>query len=370
MEIKKYLIILLFFISCTTNINQKSNTQANNWSLLADSLQEKLQVDYLSNNKNYYAQDNAGNQKFHYWHNAHAMDILIDGYERTKDKKYLTRVSNLLDGMYITNKKSFINDFYDDMGWLGLAVLRAYDNTKNEKYLKTSKILWQDILTGINNNDGRSLSWSKPTPLFKNTPANGPAIIMGLRLYRITNKVAYRDTAVMMYNWLTPTLINPDNGLSWDGIKSGKLERAIYTYNQGLYIGASIEMYKLTKNIRYLKNALHTAKGTINSNILSPDGILKSEGQGDGGLFKGIFVRYFTELIKQKNISHEDRTMLINYLKRNAEMLYTHGIDHKTLLINYDWNKKPGQKIDLSTQLSGMMLTEAMANLQKMNLIN
>lgn len=365
-----FILPLLVFNACTTTNRVASNKDVSGkWHSLADSLQEKMYDTYLSNDKKYYAQDNVGNQKFHYWHNAHVLDVLVDGYERTRNAAYIPKMNVLLSGMYATNNNSLINDYYDDMAWLGLSTIRAYHNTKDKKFLDAAKTLWQDILTGINNNDGRSLSWSKPTPEFKNTPANGPAIMMGLRLYKITNDAAYRDTAVMFYNWLTPVLINPANGLSWDGIKNGELVKAMYTYNQGLYIGASVEMYHLTKDIRYLNNAIQTAKGSINSTVISPNGILKPEGQGDGGLFKGIFVRYFVQLIKEKNINKEDKKLLTDYVIKNAETLYSQGIDHNNLLINYDWNKKPSGKIDLSTQLSGMMLIEAMAELKKLNLV-
>jgi predicted alpha-1,6-mannanase (GH76 family) len=39
---------------------------------------------------------------------------------------------------------------------------------------------------------------------------------------------------------------------------------------------------------------VRTATATIKDLDISPGGLLKSEGQGDGGLFKGILVRYLT----------------------------------------------------------------------------
>ena len=374
MHLSKQLLILslglIFLTSCAVKNTTTHSQQGNNkWYVLADYLQEKLNSVFLSKDGKYYAQDNAGNQKFHYWHNAHVLDVLVDGYERTKDARYIQKMRNLLQGMYATNNNSFINDYYDDMAWLGLSSIRAYQNTKDIAYLNAAKTLWQDMLTGINNNDGRSLSWSKPTPEFKNTPANGPAIMMGLRLYKITNDKAYRDTAEMFYNWLEPTLIQPETGLSWDGIKNGELVKPIYTYNQGLFIGASVEMFKLTGNRQYIAHALQTAKSSISSELVSPSGILKPEGQGDGGLFKGIFIRYFVELIKLKEVSKEDKAWLLDYIVKNAETLYSSGVNHHSLLINYNWNKQPAGTIDLSTQLSGMMLIEAMAELHQMAII-
>ena len=124
-------------------------------------------------------------------------------------------------------------------------------------------------------------------------------------------------------------------------------------------------MFYLTGEQQYLAKAFNTARSAMLNEKISPGGVLKPEGQGDGGLFKGIFIRYFTALLKEKALRNEERALLLRYLVKNAETLYTHGLDHHLLLINYDWNKKPTGTIDLSTQLSGMMLAEAMALLSK-----
>ena len=39
-------------------------------------------------------------------------------------------------------------------------------------------------------------------------------------------------------------------------------------------------------------DAVNTANATIKDLDIAPGGLLKNEGQGDGGLFKGILVRY------------------------------------------------------------------------------
>lgn len=355
--------------------NNDQHTYTYNWAALADSLQNKLQSDFLAQNGKYYAQDNAGNQTFHYWHNAHAVDVLVDAYERTGNDVYMQRINNLLTGMRETNpvrRNTFINDFYDDMGWLGLSTLRAYDLSKNTVQLDIVKTLWQDILTGINDIQGRSLGWAKHRLYFKNTPANGPAIIMGLRLARSTGEQHYKDTAVMLYDWLRSNLVDPVTGIVWDGVNpdnQGGMEKAIYTYNQGLFIGAALEMYADTKNKKYLDDAVKTARTSMRSSQVAPGGILKPEGQGDGGLFKGIFVRYFVKLVQNKDLSESDKKTMVNFLLNNAKKLNNSGVNHQTLLISPDWNSLPAATIDLSTQLSGMMLIEAMASLQKEGIV-
>lgn len=371
-----FLALVLSNSACSKNKTEPINpiddslAYAYNWNKLANSLQQTLQTTYLAPNGKYYMQDNAGNQTFHYWHNAHVVDVLADAYKRTKEQTYLERIDRLLVGMREinpVNPGTYINDFYDDMGWLGLSTLRAYNFSKDDDQLQIVKTLWQEILTGMNDIEGRSLAWAKHRRHFKNTPANGPAIILGLRLARATNDSKYRDTAVMLYNWLRSTLVNPLTGMVWDGISppdKGGLEKAVYTYNQGLFIGAAVEMYQDTREAKYLEDAVKTAKNAMRSNQVSPAGILKAEGQGDGGLFKGIFVRYFTLLLQNPDLEQNDRRLLYNFLLKNAQTMNTQGMSNQNGLINYDWTRRPSGTIDLSTQLSGMMLVEAMASLK------
>ena len=103
----------------------------------------------------------------------------------------------------------------------------------------------------------------------------------------------------------------------------------------------------------------------VNSN----DRLLKSEGNGDGGLFKGIFIRYFTQLIMHPDLASGTKNRYVLFLKHNAEALWTEGTDKHLLLYGPYWKTKPGSVTDLTTQTSGAMLMEAMALLVKENII-
>jgi hypothetical protein len=62
--------------------------------------------------------------------------------------------------------------------------------------------------------------------------------------------------------------------------------------NQGTYIGAAVLLYQQTKDKTYLDEAIRTAEWTKANLCVTDQRILRSEGQGDGGAFKGIFARY------------------------------------------------------------------------------
>lgn len=96
--------------------------------------------------------------------------------------------------------------------------------------------------------------------------------------------------------------------------------------------------------------------------------MLKSEGNGDGGLFKGIMIRYFTELILT---APTETKAILRYLEANAEILWQHGKDTEKTIFNHMWSKKPNltEGIDLSIELSGVMLFECLVRMERQGLI-
>jgi predicted alpha-1,6-mannanase (GH76 family) len=364
------------FVSCKKDVfplyGDEIITVEYNYSALADSVQQQTYKVFLSSNANYFVQNNQGNSTFHYWPNAHMLDVMVDQYLRTKDQKYLAQLKALLSGIKAENNNVFPNNFYDDMGWLALSSLRAFEVTKDQAYTEATNVLWTDMKKGISNVMGGGMGWTKDRPNFKNTPANGPAIILAARLYRLQQKQEDLETAKSLYAWLKSTLVEPGTFRIYDGINydgNGELAKNKYTYNYGLFIGAGLELYKTTKERNYLDDAIKTANAGIGDIELAPGGILKDEGQGDGGLFKGIFIRYLTLLINEPDVSATDRAKYVQFIKFNAQTLYTKGISRPALMISSAWDRAPGASTDFTTQLSGMMLLEAAAELKNAGIL-
>ncbi|KAA3438773.1 glycoside hydrolase family 76 protein [Rufibacter hautae] len=370
--------VLGVFSSCEEEpfplYDRDSEVVVYNWAATADSLQDKTYSTFLSTDGKYFIQNNTGNTNFNYWWNAHALDALVDAYQRTEEAVYVQRMKSLLNGIKDKNNGALPNEFYDDMEWLALSSLRAYDATKDPAFLEATTLLWQDIKTGLNANQGGGIAWKKTQLDYKNTPANAPAIILASRLYQLQKKQEDLDLAKTLYTWLKSTLVDPSTGIVWDGINrtgNGQVDKNwIFTYNQGVFIGAAEELFKATGDQAYLTDAVRTANSTINSTELAPGGLLRSENQGDGGLFKGILVRYLARLIEQPNVPQVEKAKYINFLKYNAETLYAKGIRRPALTISPDWKNMPGESTDFSTQLSGLMLLEAMARLDELNLLD
>lgn len=340
------------------------------WSAAADSSSKSLANRFWNTSGKYFNYDSDGKTDFHYWPQAHALDVLIDAYLRTGDNAYKNYFDQWFEGVKIKNGNTFRNDYYDDMEWNALAILRAYKATNDIKYKDAALQIWEYIKTGWNSNAGGGICWVKGQEYSKNACSNGPACILAARLYQEFGDADNKEWALKIYNWEKSTLFNSNNGMVYDNINSetGVIQTSwIFTYNQGTFIGSAVELYKILGEKSYLNDAVLAADYTTSS--LVDNSVLKSEGTGDGGLFKGIFVRYFTDLIQQDRLDATARNRYIQFIKYNAETLWLQGTNKSLVLFGPNWRTKPGSSTGLTEQLSGSMLMEAAALLESKELL-
>jgi len=343
-----------------------------NWAARADSAQAALQQGFFVPGR-YYAKNNAGDAGFNYWWQAHGLDVLVDGYRRTKNADYLTRMRELQQGAKEKNGNTYLNEFYDDMEWQALACLRAFELTGDPAYKATATQLWADIKLGWSPQFGGGIAWKKTQRDYKNTPANAPAAILAARLYRLDKNPNDLAWAEKIYAWQKEKLVDPATGLVWDGLNrlgDGRIDKDWrFTYCQGVYIGAGLELYRATGQAQYLTDATRTASFVLTDGELSPGGVLKNENAGDGGLFKGILVRYLALLATEPAVSAAARTSYVNFLKYNGETAWKRGTRRPPGLFNTNWTSPPMTAVESSTQMSGVMLLEALADLQARKLL-
>lgn len=368
-----FILALCFYSNVYCEVNPKEGnsnfpgTESLEWSRLADSLQESTYANYLGEN-GVFKQDNRGQEKFHYWWNAHMVDVLVDGYLRTKDEKYLPKLKALVRGIKISNNDNYQIFFNDDMQWLGIACLRAYKVTGDEEYKQVAEYLWEEVKKGWTDVHRGGIMWRTDTPEEKNACSYGPGALLVLNFYDISKNKDELEWAKKIFEWQKSTLVDPITGLVWDNIsyKDGESvinKELVLTYNQGTQIGAAIQLFNHTGDKHYLEDAWKTTKSLMTSPKLTYEGILRSEGQGDGGLFKGILVRNLTILAENPALENEKREQLLEFLAYNANTLRSFGLDNKKMVVGPNWAQKPQKETDLSTQLSGVILMEMAARL-------
>ena len=301
-----------------------------------------------------------------YWWIAHAIDTLTDAYIRTGDDKYKEYADKALETTIARNKGKIINDYYDDMQWMAIALLRLYDHTREAKYLTHIVALWGDIKEGENEYMGGGIAWRKQQLYYKNTPANAPAAIFAARYYNSVRDPEDLVWAKRLFAFVDENLTDKQTGEVWDGInrqEDGEIDKAwCFTYCHGVYIGAAVELYKITGEQEYLDKAIRTAEFSL-TRFIGENGTFTETGEGDGGLFKGILIRYLVELYK----IIPDYTGIRGMLYSNLDILRENGTS-KDGRIGSSWTHAPSESdgFDLSVQLSATMLYEMAAVIDAM----
>jgi predicted alpha-1,6-mannanase (GH76 family) len=219
---------------------------------------------------------------WHYWWQAHVLDCLVDAQVRDPQPARVKRIENQVRAHRIRNTGRWINDYYDDMAWLALALERAGRLAGVEKPGALEKLADQFLNSWVPE-DGGGIPWRKQDQFF-NAPANGPA---GIFLARYDDRLR---RAQQMADWIDETLIDPDTHLVFDGIKAGSLVRAQYTYCQGVVLGLETELAVRTEDPHHAQR-VHRLVAAVRDNM-STDGVIQGAGGGDGGLFGAITARY------------------------------------------------------------------------------
>lgn len=347
------------------------------WDLAADSATSSL-VTHFWDKQNHYFIYNADQFKNapanNYWPQAHAMDVVVDAYLRTNDKKYSDMFGQWFEGVkqmnYTNRGRNFLCQFYDDTEWIGLTMVRLYNVTKDQKYLAAAEDIMAYVTTAWNDLGGGGLAWAVDHLAAKNSCSNAPAAILAAGLHRITRKKDYLDWAVKIYDWQKTHLFNQANGCVYDGLngETGELNTTSLSYNQGTFLGAAHQLYLITKDKSYLQDARKAAYYGImaRGNIDASNNVLRNEGDGDGGLFKGIFMRYFTALILEPDLDPVYTNKFTTFLKNNAEVLWRNGVNKNLILFGPDWTSAVSGKVtQLTSQTSGSTLIEMRAFLEK-----
>jgi predicted alpha-1,6-mannanase (GH76 family) len=337
------------------------------WVDCAEKAFRSLKNLYLDEERGIFFSTNYHNTSLNYWWQAHGLNAIVDASLRVNDDRYDDLITDFYNGIDQANN-GFTNDFYDDMSWMGIALTRSYLITDDARYLVTAKLLWEDIITGWNENHGGGISWNKQMLYYKNTPSNATAAILSFRLYEITGESRYLAMGESIINWLHLTLVDKTTGLVWDGIGREGGDQIdygwLFTYNQGIYIGACILYYNIVQEEVWLERAIRTADNAL-ADFKGKYDVLKDEGEGDGGLFKGILIRYLKLLSDQEYLNEGKYSDYSGFIKENAERLWEYGKSTEfPYLFNHDWTESPSGSVDLSVQLSGVFLLEACAALR------
>ncbi|HEX6934642.1 MAG TPA: glycoside hydrolase family 76 protein [Streptosporangiaceae bacterium] len=323
-----------------------------------------------------------------WWNSANALTALIGYMAATGDRSYLDVVDNTFAraqrayrpinthlsmsrpfAFNLSSYQGFVNGFYDDEGWWALAWIGAYDLTGDDRYLAGAKEVFTDMTAAWDDTWRGGIYWGKyagqpdragvvAVPRgwkgpYKNAIANELFIALagalGLR-FRGRKQPGndhddYARWAVRGWEWLSSppprgvALINKANLVNDSPNSHGVNDntKSVWSYNQGVILGALCDLAELTSNHSYLDSAekiatafianpwhaaqssrkqghhiLPAAQSGVIDGILhehndcNPDGTALTQGgatpSAGSAQFKGIFVRNLARLyLKTRN---------------------------------------------------------------------
>lgn len=250
--------------------------------------------------------------RWDYWWQAHVLDCLVDAQLRFPTTGRRQAIAHLITGIHRRNLGSWCNDYYDDVAWLGLALARAHQHAGVRRPDALAQIAAR-LRSGWTDHGGGGIWWRRVERYhddFKNVPSNGPAAILLARLEDVPGTVdadrTDRQRARSTVDWIEEYLIDDATGLVYDGMRVRRngevreLETATYTYCQGVFLGACVELAtrdSLAGAGTWAKRAVRTIDAVAGQLTFPGEfgPVLRGQGGGDGGLFAGILARYLTQ---------------------------------------------------------------------------
>ena len=298
---------------------------------------------------------------WHYWWQAQLLDCLTDAELRDPGPGRRRLVAAVPPAIRVRNLGRWSNRYHDDTAWLLLALLRA-DQVFRLDHGRAADRLTETLLGAWTDTLGGGIPWRRGD-VFKNAPANGPAAIALARTGRLERAIATVD-------WIAARLPDPATGLVRDGLRPGLVHTELYTYVQGVVIGAELE---LVRRAGRPPARVHDLVRAVAEHLATPTGVLPAHGHGDRALFGGILARYLalvaTELPGATAADREARATASRLVAASAAAVWQHRFEVAGLpVFGADWSRpaEPGsQAAELSGQLGAWMLLEAAVALER-----
>ncbi|BCJ48598.1 hypothetical protein Asp14428_00730 [Actinoplanes sp. NBRC 14428] len=251
-----------------------------------------------------------------WWNSAVAVTTMMDWMGRsgrTDHRWIVDRTFEVNKVAFPAGEKSsdpieghFISRAIDDAGWWGLAWVRAYDLTGDPKYRAEAVTIATYMHQYWDTSSCGGGVWWDRERTYKNAVTAGLYIRLAAALHnRLPGDTTWGSRAVTGWNWFAASGLINGAGLVNDGLNGSCRNNngTVWTYNQGLAIGAALEVYRATGNPSVLAASRRLADAAIAPGVLTKNGILTEACDApdrtcddNGKQFKGIFMRYLGDL--------------------------------------------------------------------------
>jgi predicted alpha-1,6-mannanase (GH76 family) len=279
-----------------------------------------------------------------WWNSANALDATLEFMRRTGDRTYASDIGNTFVNAQHTNA-GFLNEYYDDQGWWALAWVKAYDLTRDARYLDMTKAIFANIAAnGWNDDTCGGGVWWKTDKQNKNAIVNELFLTIAARLHLRTpgdgGAGSYREWVERAWSWFDASGMINDANLVNDGLTAECVNDggATWSYNQGVILGGLVALHEATGDDTLLTRAKAIADAALHTDVLVDEKGILREPERDtrnlhetGAQFKGIFVRNLTVLYEATGEqSYRDAIL------RNADAIWSRSRDASGAL-GIDW---------------------------------
>jgi hypothetical protein len=293
-----------------------------------------------------------------WWTSANQLEAVVDYTRETGDMKYLADLENT----FVKNQASNFDryGFYDDDGWWAITWIKAYDLTQKTKYLDMAKTIFKRMSGGWDTKCGGGIYWASakntqdglknknaiPNSLFMQTAAK-----LHLRTPGDMGPGSFLDWAQRDWAWFKGTgMLTAKHQVidSLDGLTTCKPTGPIFTYNNGVLLGALVDLAAGTGDKTLLDEADAIAHATM-SMMNDGKGTLKEAPCG-GDIctqFKGVFMRNLLLLYQTKPAA--DLAMYARHQSDAIWMTTRNDMDQ----LGYQWHL-PFDKATASRQSSAL----------------
>ncbi len=313
-------------------------------------------------------QTNEGWWRSSWWNSAVALTSVIDFAERSGRRDYdwvIARTFEQNRGVFPAGVRSsdaieghFISRAIDDAAWWAVAWIAAYDYTGERRYLDEAVTITDYVHQFWDPGTcGGGVYWDRERT-YKNAVTNGLYLWLTTSLHqRLAGDTVWGSRAGTAADWYLASGMINSAGLVNDGLTTGCANngQTVWSYNQGLAIGAFTQLWRSTGNGIYLDTATRLADAAISSPALTRDGILTescdlatNSCDDNQKQFKGIFMRHLADLADATG-SASYRT----YTERQADSIWAKDRDSLNRL-GQRWSGTPPNPSDWRTQASAL----------------
>ncbi|KAA8641453.1 hypothetical protein EYZ11_002272 [Aspergillus tanneri] len=271
------------------------------------------------------------------------------------DRGRSTYYANSNDAPSIAVKATpWLDGSYDDDAWWALAWIAAYDLTDNGNYLDLAVGIFDNLnQTGPSKCGQGGIYWDY-NHAYVNAISNELFLSVAAHLAnRVSGGDQYRDLAQRQWQWFRDSGMINDNSTINDGLTDACANNGgtIWSYNQGVVLGALVELHQATSDSSYLDSAAEIAKAAIDV-LADENNVIRESCEPDScdanaTQFKGIFVRNLGQL---HSVAPDDKYEKV--ITASANSIWANDRNDANQL-GVNWAGPIG-KVDASTHSSAM----------------